>query len=189
VAVLFADIVGFTTYCDQYEQAPEEVVKHLRGLVEVWDDIAQLHGVQKIKTIGDAFMAAGGLLTKLTSPVMSCVVCGLQMVTATRKLPIGWNLRVGIHVGPVVAGVLGRRQNLFDLWGDTVNIAARMESNALPGGIALSKEAWQQVAPRCRPVTPRQVQIKGKHLMDVYDFGGFLAEQGNQKLTPFPNLF
>jgi class 3 adenylate cyclase len=120
---------------------------------------------------------------------MSCVVCGLQMITATRKLPIGWNLRVGIHVGPVVAGVLGRRQNLFDLWGDTVNTAARMESNALPGGIALSQEAWNQVASRCRPVTPRQVQIKGKHLMDVYDFGGFLAEPVNQKPTRFPTMF
>src|SRR5262249_25471863 len=138
----------FTGYCDRHE--PEEVVAHLQRLVEDWEETALRHGVQKIKTIGDAFMAACGLLQPSASPVLDCVRCGLEMVAATRRLPTGWDVRVGIHFGPVVAGVLGRRQYLFDLWGDTVNTAARMESHGVPGKITLSSAAWQQVAHCCR---------------------------------------
>ena len=151
VAVLFADIVGFTTYCDRQQGSPEVVVQHLRRLFETWEGEASALGVQKIKTIGDAFMAAGGLLEDVENPVLDCVRLGLGMINFTRELrdeggrELGFNLRVGVHTGPVVSGVLGRRQSLFDIWGDTVNIAARLESHGKAGCVNLSLEAWERI--------------------------------------------
>jgi len=151
VAVLFADIVGFTQYCDDHSDCPEFVVQHLRRLFEAWEKEASALGVQKIKTIGDAFMAASGLLEEVPNPVIDCVKLGMRMIEFTQKLrdsaghALGFELRVGVHVGTVVSGVLGRRQSLFDLWGDTVNIAARVESQGDAGCVNLSLEAWEQV--------------------------------------------
>jgi class 3 adenylate cyclase len=173
VAVLFADIVGFTPYCDCHP--PEEVVRYLQQLVETWEDLALLHGVEKIKTIGDAFMAACGLLKRVENPVLNCVRCGLDMIAAAQRLPNGWNLRVGIHAGQVVAGVLGRRQYLFDLWGDTVNTAARMESHGVPGAITLSAEAWRRVADCCRGEPLGAVHVKGKGELQMVRFVDFTA--------------
>ncbi len=172
VAVLFCDIVGFTPYCDA--NPPEQVVLYLQQLIETWEEIALRHQVEKIKTIGDAFMAAAGLLQKVENPVLACVRCGLEMIEATRSLPTAWNLRVGIHVGPVVAGVIGKRQYLFDLWGDTVNTAARMESHGVPGAVVLSGPAWQHVAHCCRGESRGLVSVKGKGQMEVFRFEAFI---------------
>lgn len=174
VAVLFCDIVGFTTYCDRRE--PDAVFPLLQCLVEAYEEIALQHGLQKIKTIGDSFMAVAGLLRPVGTPVEACVRSGLAMIAATKALPAGWDVRVGIHVGAVVAGVLGHRQYLFDLFGDTVNTAARMESNGVPGSVTLSAAAWGQIAARARADSLGIVEIKGKGSLEMYRFGGFLAE-------------
>jgi class 3 adenylate cyclase/CheY-like chemotaxis protein len=170
VAVLFADIVGFTPYCDQH--GPEEVVPYLQKLVEAWENCALKHGVDKIKTIGDAFMAASGLLQETENPVLNCVRCGLEMIAATQALPVGWNLRVGIHLGSVVAGIIGTRQYLYDLWGDTVNTAARMESHSLHGRITLTGEAWGAVRDLAEADT-EVIPVKGKGSQEVFRFRGF----------------
>lgn len=165
VAVLFADIVGFTPYCDG--RPPETVVHHLQQLFLQWEKAAQAHRVQKIKTIGDAFMAAAGLLGPSDNPVLDCVRCGFEMIRATRAMhsagvPIGWDLRVGVHIGPVVAGVLGRRQYLYDLWGDTVNTAARLESHGARGCVTLLAPSWECVAGSFRGESRSFCKIKGK---------------------------
>ena len=166
VAVLFCDIADFTPFCDGHE--PEEVVRHLQELIELWESIAVRHHVEKIKTIGDAFMAAAGLLeTPSDHPVLHCVRCGLELIDASRRLPIPWEVRVGIHLGPVVAGVIGCRQYLFDLWGDTVNTAARMESHGIPGAVMLSRPAWEAVADWCHGEPLGRIDIKGKGLMEL----------------------
>jgi adenylate cyclase len=171
VAVLFADIVGFTSYCDKHR--PEEVLPHLQELVQTWEEIALRHQVEKIKTIGDAFMAVAGLLKPVANPVRSCVECGLEMIAAAQGLPVVcWNLRVGIHCGPVIAGMLGRRQYSFDLWGDTVNTAARMESNGVPGHITLSEDAWEQIAGQSRG-EPLDRDVRGKGNMRLMRFDGW----------------
>jgi adenylate cyclase len=166
VAVLFCDIADFTPFCDGHE--PEEVVRHLQELIELWEGIALRHHVEKIKTIGDAFMAAAGLLENpVDHPVLHCVRCGLDLIAASRQLPIPWEVRVGIHLGPVVAGVIGCRHYLFDLWGDTVNTAARMESHGIPGAVVLSRPAWEAVADRCHGEPLGHIDIKGKGLMEM----------------------
>lgn len=166
VAVLFCDIADFTPFCDGHE--PEDVVRHLQELIDLWERIALRHHVEKIKTIGDAFMAAAGLLeTPGDHPVLHCVRCGLELIEASRALPIPWEVRVGIHLGPVVAGVIGCRHYLFDLWGDTVNTAARMESHGTPGVVMLSQPAWAAVADRCHGEPLGRIDIKGKGPMEM----------------------
>ena len=130
VAVLFADIVGFTPYCDAHP--PEEIVQGLRAMVERFEQAAMENGVQKIKTIGDAFMAAAGLFRATENAVLDCVRCGMALVTAAAEVAPQWPIRVGIHAGSVIGGVVGARQYLFDIWGDTVNTAARVEHSGLP---------------------------------------------------------
>jgi class 3 adenylate cyclase len=172
VAVLFADVVGFTPYCDAHPA--ESVVAHLRRLVDRFEREAEACGVQKIKTIGDAFMAAAGLLRPTAEPVLDCVRLGAAMVKAAPELPPHWEVRVGIHVGPVMAGVVGRRQYLYDIWGDTVNTAARVQSHGDPGAVTLTREAWACVAERCRGTSRGAVPVKGKGTMELIRFDGFI---------------
>jgi CheY-like chemotaxis protein len=172
VAVLFCDIVGFTPYCDQND--PDQFFPHLRQLIESWENSALQHGVLKIKTIGDAFMAAAGVLESSANPVLACLRLGQDMITSTHGLPTRWAVRVGIHVGTVVTGVIGRRQYLFDLWGDTVNTAARMESHGVAGAITLSGAAWQRVAHCCRGQSLGPVVVKGKGSLEMFRFESFV---------------
>ena len=165
VAVMFADIVGFTNYCDTH--APEGVVDDLQRLVESWEEIALRCEVQKIKTIGDAFMAAAGLLKPLDNPVLNCAQCALEMIEVGQQLTPHWPVRVGIHLGPVVAGVLGRRQYLYDLWGDTVNTAARIQSRAEPLSVSLSEDSWRQLAGIAEGESQGTVELKGKGRIEI----------------------
>ena len=124
VAVLFCDVTNFTSYCDKHE--PEDVVSRLDALFVIFERITAKHGLEKIKTIGDGFMAAGGLLNEVKDPIGSAVRCGLEMASTLIDAHLGWEVRVGVHAGPVVAGIVGQERYQFDIWGDTVNVAARM---------------------------------------------------------------
>jgi class 3 adenylate cyclase/CheY-like chemotaxis protein len=176
VAVLFADVVGFTPYCDAHPA--EEVVAHLRRLVGRFEGEAEACGVQKVKTVGDAFMAAAGLLRPSSCPSLDCVRLGAAMVRAAPQEPPHWQVRVGIHVGPVMAGVVGSRQYLYDLWGDTVNTAARVQSHGAAGAVTLTREAWECVAGQCRGRSLGEVVVKGKGAMELIELDGFVGEPG-----------
>jgi len=173
VAVMFCDIVEFTTYCDRRD--PEEVMTHLQKLFELFEEMALKHDLEKIKTVGDAFMATAGLLTPAENPALNCVKCALDMLAATPTVLPQWKVRAGIHVGPVMAGVIGKRQYLFDVWGDTVNTAARIEGLGAPDTITLSGPAWAQVATLCHSSGSEIVRVKGKGEMGIYYVDGLLT--------------
>lgn len=173
VGVMFLDVVGFTAFCDSRRDQPEEVVNSLQKHHLAFERIARAHGVQKIKTVGDAFLGVAGLLRPCPKPVRTLVECGREMIQAARANTPSWEVRVGIHVGSVVAGVLGETQYSFDLWGDTVNTAARMETAARIGSITLSAEAWQEIAVGAVG-QPRDVAVRGKGVMEVFDFVDFV---------------
>lgn len=170
VGVLFCDIVSFTAYCDRHP--PEEILTHLQSLVESFERIVAENGLEKIKTIGDSFMATAGLLTPAENPAMNCVRCGLAMIAAARELPPNWQVRVGVHPGPVIAGVVGHRKYQYDVWGDTVNIASRMESAAQPGTICVTAETWAQLAPDCHGSPQGRTEIRGKGELELYCIAG-----------------
>jgi len=174
VVVMLTDIAGFTAYCEA--RPPEEVVGHLQDLVNAFEEISKRHGLEKIKTIGDAFMVTAGLLQPVSEPSLAAVRCGLEMAGTAPRLAAGWQVRVGLHVGPVVAGVIGRQQHLFDLWGDTVNTAARLTDIAEPGCVYLSEAAWRQVGPKGRGVSKGIVELKGRGGLEVIECTGLKEE-------------
>ncbi len=160
VAVLFCDIVGFTEYCDR--NPPEAVVGQLETLVEAFEAVVDRHGLEKIKTIGDAFMATAGLMRYIDNPAQAAADCGLAMVEAAEAHGAGWQVRIGIHQGPVVAGVLGKRSFVFDLWGDTVNVAARVAAEAEPGTVLLTGALWPFLSAACQGRALGAAELKGK---------------------------
>jgi CheY-like chemotaxis protein len=167
VAVLFCDIVGFTSFCDQ--TSPEEVVSGLDAQVVEFERIADHHGMEKIKTIGDAFMATAGMLVGCENPVDTAVACGLDMVGAARSIEPHWDVRVGIHLGPVVAGITGKQRFQFDLWGDTVNVAARICDRAAPGSVVVSAPCWPSIRTLYRGRSLGPVELKGKGPLELVE--------------------
>ena len=166
VAVLFTDIVGFTEYCDAHE--PEDVLESLTTITERFEEISEGHGLEKLKTIGDSFMAAAGLLMPTLNPDLQCVKAGLEMVVACRQLTPMWSVRVGVHSGDLIAGVLGSKKFLFDVWGDTVNTASRVESYGVPDGVTVSRTSWNRISHACRGRSRGQIAVKGKGEMEMF---------------------
>jgi class 3 adenylate cyclase len=165
VAVLFCDIVGFTAWCERH--SPEEVLRHLQGVVQRFEKLTAEHALEKIKTIGDAFMATAGMLVPLANPALAAARCGLAMVAAARELPPHWEVRVGLHVGPVIAGVVGRDKYQYDVWGDTVNTAMRMVQAASPGALLVSRETWTLLQGHCCGRSQGRLPIKGKGELEL----------------------
>jgi adenylate cyclase len=166
VAVVFGDVVGFTSYCERH--SAEEVLSNLDRLAFDLEQIVGNHALEKIKTIGDAFMATANLLEPHSDPVMASVRFAFEMVEAAHKNPAHWQIRLGIHVGSVVAGVIGRSKFSFDLWGDTVNTAARLSAIDAAGGVYLSVDAWRRIEGRCRGHRLGLLPLKGKGEIEVY---------------------
>jgi len=171
VAVLFCDLVGFTSYCSG--QGADVVVDHLDRLFAEFELAVEAAEVEKIKTIGDCFLITAGVLGRFANPVRSCLKCAEEMRRVAAESDPSWQVRIGIHVGPLVAGMVGRKQFAFDVWGDTVNTAARIQTAAEPGMIALSEPAWAQVFASCRGKSIGRKKLKGKSDMEVFRFDGF----------------
>ena len=159
VAVLFTDLVGFTTYCDQH--GPEEVVSDLGDLFVAFEECARLHGLEKIKTIGDAFLATAGLLESVADPLRAAVRCALAISEAAGQSGRGWQVRSGVYMGTVMAGIVGRERYQFDIWGDTVNVASRLTSVASPGTVAVTEEMSSRL-PGANVSSRGAVELKGK---------------------------
>lgn len=174
VSVMFADLVNFTYLTGQL--SPNETVSLLNDIFSEFDTLAERCKVEKIKTIGDAYMVAGGLTDQSGHYVdaVAAMALDMQAFVSSYIAPNGERLalRVGIATGPVVAGVIGRRKFSYDLWGDTVNIASRMCTEALSGHIQVDSVTFRRLYSRFSFDEPHQMQVKGKGQMQVYNLLG-----------------
>ncbi len=168
--ILFTDFSGFTQAASA--MPAERMVSELNEIFAAFDDICDEEGVEKIKTIGDAYMAAAGLPKPCTDHAQRCVRAGLRMVDYLRErnrtAPFKWSLRVGVHSGPVVTGVVGKRKYAFDVWGDTVNIASRMESAGEAGRANVSAYTFDLIRSEFDCEYRGKVDAKGKGQIDMY---------------------
>ncbi|MGH2463485.1 MAG: adenylate/guanylate cyclase domain-containing protein [Candidatus Limnocylindria bacterium] len=173
--VLFADLVGFTAWVDRTDA--DRVVEVLDRLFGRFDEEAQAAGVEKVKTIGDAYMAVAGAPQSRSDHADAALVLARAMLRVADEVlgadgadTDGLALRIGLASGPVVGGVIGQRRLLFDLWGDTVNVASRMETAGLPGRIQVAPSTWELLRDRHRFEPREAVDVRGKGPMTTYLF-------------------
>lgn len=166
VSVLFADLAGFTPAVERLP--PEEVVSLLDGIFSEFDELVARYGLEKIKTIGDGYMVAGGVPTPVPDHAERSAELALATQATLQARSSALALRIGIDTGSVVAGVIGRSRFGYDLWGDTVNTASRMESHAPPGAIQVTERTRKRLAGRYEFERRDSVEIKGKAPMTTY---------------------
>lgn len=173
-SVLFADIVDFTPLSARMKAV--EIVEILNDVFSQFDELTDRHGLEKIKTIGDCYMVAAGIPGVRSDHAQALVRMALDIrsLAAGRTFGGGRRLtfRIGIHSGPVVAGVIGHRKFIYDLWGDAVNTASRMESHGVPGAIQVTRSTYDLIKDEfdCLPMPP--IMVKGKGEMDVWHVQG-----------------
>jgi class 3 adenylate cyclase len=164
VSVLFADLVGFTAFSGS--SMPHELVMLLNELFSHFDNAAREFGVEKIKTVGDAYMAACGLPEPVPDHLERTMRMAIRMIHICREHALEhhepFQLRIGMNSGPVVAGVIGTSKYIYDLWGDTVNMASRMESSGLPGMIHVTRVVYEKLRDKFDFEPRGMIDIKGK---------------------------
>ncbi len=190
-SILFADVVDFTPWSERLP--PAEVVGYLDHLFSQFDGLAERYGLEKIKTIGDCYMVAAGVPKARPDHARALAFMALDMLKAMGSDDevghLGLELRVGINSGPVVAGVIGRKRFLYDLWGDAVNTASRMESHGTPGRIQITRATYELLADEfeCDPRGPIAVKGKGEieswYLIGPRGDGASAANGGEREQT------
>ncbi len=173
--VLFADIVGFTKLAS--ERSPASLIVLLNEIFSAFDRLVDTRGLEKIKTIGDAYMAVSGLPVTRPDHVATACAVAPEMIETLAKIAeaedVDLQIRIGIHTGPVAAGVIGIRKFAYDLWGDTVNVASRMESHGVPGRVHVSRAVVDAMHDSDVAFTPRGViEVKGKGPVETFFLGG-----------------
>jgi len=170
VTVAFADLVGFTAMSS--EMSPADVVTLLNGLFTRFDNAAQELGIEKIKTVGDAYMAVCGMPVPMANHAERMVRMAIRMVHITREHAlehhVSMALRVGINSGPVVAGVIGKSKYIYDLWGDTVNLASRMESGGIPDSIQVTRRVYEVLKDEFTFESRGEIEVKGKGSIEAW---------------------
>jgi len=170
VTVLFADIVGFTELSQKL--TPDRLVEILNHIFSGFDDLAERFGLEKIKTIGDCYMVAAGLPEVCADHAEAIARMALGMRSelerVNRLTGHSLRIRIGIHSGPVVAGVIGKRKFIYDLWGDTVNTASRMESSGVAEEIQVTRAVYEKLAGKFEMEARGTIHVKGKGNMETY---------------------
>ena len=175
--VIFADIKGFTSMA--MNRDAHEVVTMLDKIFRLFDELAEKHALEKIKTIGDCYMAVAGLPLPQFDHVDRAVLMGLDIVdvmpSLRESLGIEIDVRVGIHTGPLVAGVIGTQKYAYDIWGDTVNVASRMESHGLPGHVQISEDVQEKLGGRFEFEERGTISIKNRGTIKTLFVKGLAA--------------
>jgi adenylate cyclase len=178
-SILFADVAEFTPWSERLP--PAEVVGYLDRLFSHFDELAERYALEKIKTIGDCYMVAAGVPTPRPDHARALALMALDMLEAMRSheevAHLGHELRIGINSGPVVAGVIGRKRFLYDLWGDAVNTASRMESHGTPGRIQITRATYELLADEFECELRGTIEVKGKGEVEAWYLIGPRAEQ------------
>ena len=170
VTVLFADLVGFTAL--SAAMPPTQLVGLLDRIFSAFDELADRHGLEKIKTIGDAYMAAAGLPFPRPDHATAAARMALDMQHAIERISshsrIDLTMRIGICTGPVIAGIIGQKKFIYDLWGDTVNTASRMESHGLPGRTQVAETTYRRLQSHFPFEDRGTIEVRGKGPMRAY---------------------
>jgi class 3 adenylate cyclase len=173
VTVLVADLVGFTTLSAHI--APEQIVELLNEMFSAFDLLSEKHGLEKIKTIGDAYMVAGGISFPRPDHAEASAELALNLQEEIKRLNQEYNtsvrLRIGICTGPVVAGVIGRRRFAYDLWGETVNLACRLESTGEAGKIQIAESTYERLKHKYQFEPKHGIDVKGQDHLSAYWLG------------------
>lgn len=193
VSVLFTDFKGFTHISEKL--TPQEIIKELGVFFAKFDEIIGDHFIEKIKTIGDAYMCVGGLPLRNKSNPIDTVLAGLEMQYFAEKLnelkrendEVEWHLRLGIHTGRVVAGVVGKKKFAYDIWGDTVNTASRMESAGEIGKVNVSGETYKYIKDYFDCEYRGKIEAKNKGEIDMYFVHGLKPEYASPESNIIPN--
>ena len=177
ISVLFTDFEGFTQYSENL--SPEKLVESVDFYFSKFDEIMENHGLEKIKTVGDAYMCAGGLhsstmdhATKMLSAALEISRFVKDVKQANDSKQDSFDIRIGINTGPVVAGVVGTKKFAYDIWGDTVNIASRMESNSEPGKINISENTYELIKDQFDCEYRGDIEVKNRGSMKMYFVNG-----------------
>ncbi len=193
VSVLFTDFEEFTHISEKL--TPREIIKELGVFFAKFDEIIEEHFIEKIKTMGDAYMCVGGLPLRNKSNPIDTVLAGLKMQSFVNKLneykrahnKVEWNLRVGIHTGRVVAGVVGKKKFAYDIWGDTVNTAARMETAGEIGKVNISGETYKYIKDFFECEYRGKIEAKNKGEIDMYFVHGLKKKYAVEGTHFIPN--
>jgi class 3 adenylate cyclase len=191
VTIVFADFVGFTLAVEQLPA--EELVRILNEYFTDFDNIVGRYGLEKLKTIGDSYMFAGGLPVRNPAHPVDAVLAALEMIHVTKERtargPVDWQLRIGLHTGPVVAGVVGIHKFAFDIWGDSVNFGSRMEASGAAGRINMSAFTYARVKDFFSCEKRGRVEIKDGREVEMYFVNGVSAGLLAKKDKGAVNLF
>jgi len=192
-SILFTDFKDFTKLAEQL--TPEELVEELDYCFSSFDMIIEAHNLEKLKTIGDSYMCVGGIPTPNPTHAIDAVLAALQIQAfmgwrRQEKIQNNqpyWEIRIGIHSGPLLAGVIGKKKFTYDVWGDAVNIASRMESSSLPGAINISQSTFELVKDFFDCEYRGKIAVKNKGDIDMYFVNGIKKHLSFDPLGLLPN--
>ncbi len=192
-SVIFIDFSGFTRIVETMD--PASVIDQLDQHFTRFDDIMAKHRLEKLKTIGDAYLAVGGVPEHNRSHPVDAALCALQILDHLSKLNRqreklhlpAWLARIGINTGPVIAGVVGKHKFTYDIWGNTVNVAERVEAAGVPGRITISEATWQHIKGRFETEPRGAVEVKHKGLVNMYFLNRIKPELSSDPAGTMPN--
>lgn len=190
--VLFTDFAGFTRLAENEE--PQELVNKLERIFLIFDDIVIRNRLEKIKTIGDSHMSVGGIPVPNKTHLFDAVLAAIEMVESMEKIrkkylwANNWNLRIGIHTGSLIAGIIGKRKFAYDVWGDTVNMSSRLQETSEKDRINISREVFQVIEPYFECEYRGKITLKHKGPVDLYFVNRLKAEYSKNPEGTKPNV-